>query len=380
MSDSTKNRLIGYRYDALNRLVSSDPVNDASCKRFYRESDLASEIKRCEQVSIVQYGNQLLAQQQRMGDSVSSSLLATDLQRSVINALRPSVQSGIAYSPYGHRHCESGLSTLLGFNGQRAEPVTGHYLLGNGYRALNPVLMRFNSPDSYSPFNSGGLNCYAYCGGDPINRFDPSGHSFISWFFAAPQARTLTMKQAHKVYRIAKQQSKLGSPVSVKPFSYAKRIAGDIDIGVGQGQRSRKLTVRGHGAPGFISVDDSQYTDAAGLYGILKDAGVDFKKFDSVRMVVCHSAEGYVGSPSLAESFSQLSGLRVKGYSGVVVSYTERMEGMKIGESLNRGASLGVHKGRDEDSRSVMKELNGIYAPQTFHPGVLDESRDNIRR
>jgi hypothetical protein len=37
--------------------------------------------------------------------------------------------------------------------------------------------MRFNSPDSLSPFGEGGLNAYAYCIGDPINRRDPTGHA-----------------------------------------------------------------------------------------------------------------------------------------------------------------------------------------------------------
>src|SRR5207253_4738400 len=78
--------------------------------------------------------------------------------------------------PYGHRAPEGGLLSLLGFNGERPDPVTGHYVLGNGYRAFNPVLMRFNSPDSLSPFEEGGLNAYAYCVGDPINRVDPTGH------------------------------------------------------------------------------------------------------------------------------------------------------------------------------------------------------------
>ncbi|EJL88517.1 RHS repeat-associated core domain protein containing protein [Herbaspirillum sp. CF444] len=65
---------------------------------------------------------------------------------------------------------------LLGYNGQRRDPVSGTYHLGNGYRAYNPVLMRFNCPDSLSPFGAGGINPYAYCAGDPINQADPSGH------------------------------------------------------------------------------------------------------------------------------------------------------------------------------------------------------------
>ena len=64
----------------------------------------------------------------------------------------------------------------FGFNGQRQDPVTKLYPLGNGYRAYSPVLKRFCAHDSASPFGAGGINVYAYCSGDPINRRDPSGH------------------------------------------------------------------------------------------------------------------------------------------------------------------------------------------------------------
>ena len=50
--------------------------------------------------------------------------------------------------------------------------------MGNGYRWSLPSLMRFNAPDDLSPFGAGGINSYAYCGCDPINRVDPSGHAF----------------------------------------------------------------------------------------------------------------------------------------------------------------------------------------------------------
>lgn len=108
---------------------------------------------------------------------VATHLLATDRQHSVLQVLAANGQRApIAYSPYGHRPELNGLMSLLGFNGERPEPITGHYLLGNGYRAFNPVLMRFNSPDSLSPFDEGGLNPYAYGLGDPINHTDPTGH------------------------------------------------------------------------------------------------------------------------------------------------------------------------------------------------------------
>lgn len=41
-----------------------------------------------------------------------------------------------------------------------------------------PVLMRFNCPDSWSPF--GGVNPYAYCAGDPVNHADPTGHHSVA--------------------------------------------------------------------------------------------------------------------------------------------------------------------------------------------------------
>jgi len=63
----------------------------------------------------------------------------------------------------------------LAFNGERLDPFTGCYHLGNGRRAYNPTLMRFQSADRLSPFGKGGINAYAYCRNDPVNFADPSG-------------------------------------------------------------------------------------------------------------------------------------------------------------------------------------------------------------
>ena len=75
------------------------------------------------------------------------------------------------------------LSSVLGFNGERIDPVLGGYHLGNGYRLYSPGLRRFTSPDSMSPFGQGGINPYAYCEGDPINNTDPTGHSIFGTLF-----------------------------------------------------------------------------------------------------------------------------------------------------------------------------------------------------
>ncbi|WP_253277051.1 RHS repeat-associated core domain-containing protein [Pseudomonas fluorescens] len=169
--------LCRYSYDPLDRLVGTLPLSDAESQRFYCKNLLATEIQDFLTYSIFQHEVQPLAQLQGNEKTVKTSLLATDLQRSVINALNLDDHHPISYSPYGHRLSDSGLLSLFGFNGERQDPVTGGYCLGNGYRMFNPTLMRFNSPDSWSPFGNGGINSYAYCIGDPVNQSDPLGHS-----------------------------------------------------------------------------------------------------------------------------------------------------------------------------------------------------------
>ncbi|WP_448111430.1 RHS repeat-associated core domain-containing protein [Pseudomonas lini] len=175
MSSPQQLILCHYCYDPLDRLSGHTLAASAPLQRFYCKSRLATEIDGAISRSIVQHGDQLLAQSETSGTARQTTLLATDQQRSVLHAVASSGQHPLAYAPYGHRPASNGLLNLLGFNGERPDPVTGHYLLGNGYRAFNPVLMRFNSPDSLSPFNEGGLNPYAYCLGDPINNTDPTG-------------------------------------------------------------------------------------------------------------------------------------------------------------------------------------------------------------
>ncbi|MGY2186632.1 RHS repeat-associated core domain-containing protein [Pseudomonas sp. SDO5591_S426] len=168
--------LCRYHYDPLDRLVDWTPSAQAIARRFYLKDRLATEIQGALQRSIMQHDDLLLAQQQGQSGALETRLLATDQQRSVLYVLDATRLNSLAYPPYGHRPVENGLLSLLCFNGERPDPVTGCYLLGNGYRAFNPVLMRFNSPDSWSPFGEGGLNAYVYCVGDPVNKVDKNGH------------------------------------------------------------------------------------------------------------------------------------------------------------------------------------------------------------
>lgn len=163
-----------YQYDPLDRLISAHSI-----QRFYNSTRIATEIQGDRKNCFFEHEAMPLAELQP-GDAVT--LLTTDLQKTVLHSINHPLIHQQIYSPYGHRPAENGLLSLLGFNGERPDSVTGHYLLGQGYRAYNPVLMRFNSPDSFSPFGEGGFNAYAYCENDPINYADPSGKAKLYLF------------------------------------------------------------------------------------------------------------------------------------------------------------------------------------------------------
>ncbi len=127
-------------------------------------------------------------------------LLATDRSQSIIGEIVDGQNHTIGYSAYGEQSAQQKVETRLGFNGQLREADIGWYLLGNGYRAYNPRLMRFHSPDSWSPFRGGGLNAYMYCVGDPVNRVDPTGHI---WQTLIAKARKLASEFHLPNYRAA---------------------------------------------------------------------------------------------------------------------------------------------------------------------------------
>jgi len=101
-------------------------------------------------------------------------LLAAGASNSIVAAAQ-SMRERFSYLAYGGMARRTGLAPLLGFNGELLHGENGLYMLGNGKRVYSPALMRFFSADHFSPFGAGGINAYAYCKGDPINRIDPSG-------------------------------------------------------------------------------------------------------------------------------------------------------------------------------------------------------------
>jgi RHS repeat-associated protein len=189
MSTSSLKILCRYQYDPLDRLTGVGLLERASTQRFYQEYHLTTELGEQTQRTIIRHEARPLAQQQSTAGVTESRLFASDQAHSVLHTLAQTNPQQLTYTAYGHHPAESGLSRVLGFNGECPDAITGHYLLGQGTRSFNPVLMRFNSPDELSPFGKGGINPYTYCGGDPINFSDPTGNVKFA-IFLTRTART----------------------------------------------------------------------------------------------------------------------------------------------------------------------------------------------
>jgi len=350
MSHQHQSLLICYRYDALDRLSSHRQLDNAHCQRFYCASHLVTKVQGDEHISIVQHGDQLLSQRHRRDSEVASTLVATDRQRSVLNTLHANLPRTIGYSPYGHRVFESNLSSLLGFNGQRPEPVTGHYLLGNGYRAFNPVLMRFNSSDDMSPFGKGGLNSYVYCRGDPINRSDPTGH------FTPPVSPLFS--------RFSSLVESIELGVRLKPVTNVMKLAPGILSFEDMSKGGLRLTLQAHGGAGKVNGN----LTALDLYLLAKSKGISFERFESVRLVMCASAEAaknqFGKSYSVGEVFNALAKRSVKAYKEKVGSVNTHSEfkTLEVGETYAGPFYFGVAK-----TRKALENFNAQYAPVTFH-------------
>ncbi|WP_460140397.1 RHS repeat-associated core domain-containing protein [Pseudomonas sp. S2_E01] len=164
-----------FHYDARDRLVELAQPSGATTRRYYRNDRSSNDLEGASSRTSLA-SNGLLLGLERRGTDAGIGLLAVDQQRSVLSETSGTQCSPFAYSPFGHRRVQAGSFSVPGFSGELLDPQSGLYLPGNGYRVYSPTLRRFLSPDNLSPFGAGGLNPYAYCAGDPINRVDPTGH------------------------------------------------------------------------------------------------------------------------------------------------------------------------------------------------------------
>ena len=165
-----------YRYDAHNQLISTQVGTQTETLRFYEGNRLSLAVHEGISTHLLTLNGQPIGQQQS-GDENKTLVLLTDASHTVVGECLQNQLLTAAYTAYGERSSEQALHSMVAFNGEVLDEASGWYLLGKGYRAYNPLLMRFHSPDSMSPFGAGGLNPYGYCLGNPVALRDPSGHA-----------------------------------------------------------------------------------------------------------------------------------------------------------------------------------------------------------
>ena len=166
--------LFSYRYDGHDELLGVRQGAEAEVQRRYQGYRLSTTLQDGALTQYLHAGDCPLGLQRSAGAG-GNCLLLTNASNSVIAQSSATHLHPVQYSAYGESVEDSDLQCLLGFNGEAREHALGWYLLGRGYRAYNPGLMRFHSPDSMAP-EQAGINPYVYCGGNPVNWRDPSGH------------------------------------------------------------------------------------------------------------------------------------------------------------------------------------------------------------
>ncbi|KOV37352.1 hypothetical protein ADK60_04475 [Streptomyces sp. XY431] len=166
-----------YGYDPFDRLLTRTAPDGGTGVLSYRGETLATVTEDDRAARLLHLGDHPVAQH-GPGGQPATRLLGADGTGTVRVSASTDEPDQYAYTPYGLRPAQAGAG-ILGFTGRPVDPVTGCYHLGNGARDYHPELRRFATPDPLSPFGAGGVNPYAYCAGDPVNRVDPSGH--LSW-------------------------------------------------------------------------------------------------------------------------------------------------------------------------------------------------------
>lgn len=147
-------------------------------KLFYQNGKLITLKNHGYYQSVFRTNNHIVAQSST--DSTHQlELFAIDTKNSILCAHASLAREEHAYTAFGHSAKLPSTRTLQGFNGEFFNELLGAYQLGLGFRTFSPGLMRFQSPDNLSPFGKGGVNCYAYCSGDPVNYTDPTGHTLV---------------------------------------------------------------------------------------------------------------------------------------------------------------------------------------------------------
>ncbi len=172
---------ISYSYDAENRRVTSTSPAGTTRYTWSREAPLDRLlVKENPDGSVTRYihGLGLIYEETEPagGGPVTTQYYHYNWQGSTmaLSNQAGTVTARLSYSPYGEVTVDSGTpNTPFLFNGQFGVMTEPNGLYCLQARFYSPIFRRFLSEDPAG--FSGGINLFAYTGGDPVNLMDPFG-------------------------------------------------------------------------------------------------------------------------------------------------------------------------------------------------------------
>lgn len=261
------------------------------------------------------------------------------------------------------------------YTGQRRSGGSVHYLLGNGYRGFNPVLKRFVSLDSMSPFGVGGEHGFIYCSNDPANQIDPSGHTPVSWLLfdifselieglvedSIKESAELatTTKKTSSIFAIDKIDGSLRcNDQKYIELGYLKKISDSDDSLLKiHGGKDKNGEFLGVSLLNTNDMKDATYDyiirTAEKLVDVLREKNIDLRGPEGSRLhfVSCHS-----GASAFATDLARIIGRPVVTYGGSENKLASGFSILREARLMQNGL-LPVTSGTGLNKRSIVKMI-----------------------
>lgn len=177
LSDSNKNNTV-YTYNDLNQLVSSETSNLSTGKTTSKKTYSYDE-KKTSHHFVGLEGNTISTMRYKLS-GLEYYVYNKDIKGSTTNIVdNKNAKISYKYSDFGETEefGDTDFYNEIAYTGGIYDESTSLYYLNARY--YNPEDARFITQDTYrgQSDESTSLHLYAYCANDPINYIDPSGHS-----------------------------------------------------------------------------------------------------------------------------------------------------------------------------------------------------------